>query len=452
MEKRAQLEYLRKKMMGMQPDETERFEATEIQDLADFVKLKFHGRGSSPALENANEKKLNFVKIRGQSHGARSARNLSITFGKISALVGLLRAIGSQSYAKPITVEEERELGHVSDDLKKRAKAAFDDSIAEWKEEDFEKRMNEYIEAVKLLREERNDLKEHGCHKERDTFGVIVYQGCDEARKAAYNQNANKNSHFKKWATTLKHNHENYQPYTTKIYEVFHALALEKASTARARQLTPNQKNEILEYAYAYEAFGCHYLANAFTSSRMRTPKLEILKSTQFDKKGQLLCNQMHDEDNENGLRVRSKAYNSSWIAYGDKMLHHTTNSTNFKRAREAVQLGVNEVFQASEIEKPQMAINESGVFNLIPYIDPQDENNTPMFQVRAQDGKVCRRKELNDLQCKKPPIDYWTPDATLDVLNQSQRANGINHSCDKENLADRTNNQYCKVNKEKSD
>ena len=40
MEKRAQLNYLRK-LMGMHPEEPERFTPTEHQDLADTVKLKF---------------------------------------------------------------------------------------------------------------------------------------------------------------------------------------------------------------------------------------------------------------------------------------------------------------------------------------------------------------------------------------------------------------------------
>ena len=47
----------------------------------------------------------------------------------------------------------------------------------------------------------------------------------------------------------------------------------------------------------------------------------------------------MHDEDNENGLIVTSKAAqnegHTSWIAYGDKMLHHTKNSANFKENQE---------------------------------------------------------------------------------------------------------------------
>ena len=36
------------------------------------------------------------------------------------------------------------------------------------------------------------------------------------------------------------------------------------------------------------------------------------------------------------------------------------------------------------------------------------------MFEIRKSDGKVCRRKELNDLQCKLEPIDDWTAAGTL--------------------------------------
>ena len=171
----------------------------------------------------------------------------------------------------------------------------------------------------------------------------------------------------------------------------------------------------------------------------MRTPRRELPQSTLFEKQGHYLSKKMHDEDNENGLIVTSKVAQKeghpSWIAYGDKMLHHTKNSANFKFAQRAVQLGVDEVFQASQKGAPEIRISESKVFDFIPYLDPKDKNNTPMFQVRSQDGKVVRRRNLKDLQCGHPPIDNWNTFCTGVSIDQGKPKKRINQPSDKEKL-----------------
>ena len=442
MEKRAQLEYL-KKIMGMQPSEPERFEAAEHQDLADNVKLKFYGRGRDPILVNANEKLLTFIQIKCHDHNTRSAHGLSITFGKIAALAGDFYGIPDQ----PITLEEETELFQISDARKQRAKAAFN-TIGEWKEEDFMKLKEELIKNLKFLEEERCFVEQDGRKKSSDISGVISYHGFEDVIKEAYDENSNKHiayyamkngkhaAHLKK---LLANNFDHFQPYAKVVYEVFHALALEEAFKARTGRLTPDEKNRILEHAYALEAFGSHFLGDSFASGHMRTPRRKLPQSTCLETYGHCLSNKMHDEDNEYGLRVTSKVAkregHPSWIAHGDKMLHHTKNSANFKFAQRAVQLGVDEVFQASQKGKPEMKIDNSKVFDFIPYIAPSDENNTPMFQIRAHDGKVCRRKELNNLQCRKEPIDNWTTVGTVAILDQSQRINAVTHTGEKQKI-----------------
>ena len=99
---------------------------------------------------------------------------------------------------------------------------------------------------------------------------------------------------------------------------------------------------------------------------------------------------------------------------------HNTRNSENFEFARKAVQLAVDEVFRATQRAKPEMKINDSKVFDFIPYIDNTTENTTPMFQVRSIDGKVCRRTELQNLRCKQQHNDIWSALETLYELNQS--------------------------------
>ena len=148
---------------------------------------------------------------------------------------------------------------------------------------------------------------------------------------------------------------------------------------------------------------------------------------------GHILCNKMHNEDNKYGLRVTSRHAqarnpdNPYWIAYGDKMLHHKKNSQNFIFAQEAVQCAVNDVFQASQGEQPILNVKDSKVFDYIPQIDNTvGMNNTPMFQIRKSDGKVCRRNELRNLQCRLDPIDKWTTQGTLSALDQSKPRNPV--------------------------
>ena len=173
------------------------------------------------------------------------------------------------------------------------------------------------------------------------------------------------------------------------------------------------------------EAFGCHFLGDSFASGHMRVPRYVLPKSTKFAASGHVLCNKMHNEDNKHGLRVTSRfaqAQNPKdpyWIAYGDKLLHHKKNSTNFQYAIKAIQCAVDEVFQASQKDLPELTVQDSRVFDYIPYVDTTaGMNNAPMFQIRTSDGKLCRRKKLNDLQCKEL-TENWTAHGTISELER---------------------------------
>ena len=427
MEERLRVGYL-KKIMGMQPKEKERFEACEHEDLADNVKLHFYGKGRSPWSVNANQKSLNFIKVKSHGHNTRSGPEL--TFGKISALAGDFYGVPEQ----PITLVHETKLGQISDARKQRAIDAFD-TIGEWKEEDYTKFQNMLSRNLKFIDKERSYIEKDGKGKSSDTFRVIAYHGFEDSINEVYEENAS--YHYMTFLGKLKFldrdhhdyltkllfcNYDHFQPYAAVTFEVFLALAMDEARKARRENLTPNDKNQILETAYAKLAFGCHFLGDSFSSGHMRTPRRELPQSTFPDLTGHKLCNKMHDEDNEHGLWVTSKKAQregaSSWIAYGDKMLHHTACSKNFEYARKAFQTAINEVFRASQIEEPIMRVDSSEVFDFIPYIDPKEKNNTPMFQIRAKDGKICRRKEIKDLQCGQEPIDDWTALGTLGALD----------------------------------
>ena len=420
----------------MHPLEHERYDSCEHEDIAHNVKLRFYGRGRNPELHNANEKNLNFIRIKLHSHNTRSilllnTEELFLTFGKISALAGDFYGVPEQ----PITLEEETELYKITDDRKQRAIAAFN-TIGEWKFEHIGKIKSILMRNLKYLNDERMQIENNGKITKTERYGVIAYHGLEDAICENYKNDKHSFAYF--MATDPEHgpylmkllenNYDHFQPYAKVTFEVFHTLALEEAKKARDVHLTPNEKNQVLETAYALEAFGCHFLGDCFASGHMRTPRRILPKSTFFEPIGHLLCNKMHDEDNEHGLRVTSRYAIEkgipSWMAYGDKMLHNTTNSTNFKFAQNAVQLAVDEVFRASQSTEPEMSINHSKVFDFIPYIDPKEKNNTPMFQVRSMDEKVCRRTELGNLQCQQQLNDNWIAAETLTKLELCKPSN----------------------------
>ncbi|CAB4023844.1 Hypothetical predicted protein [Paramuricea clavata] len=111
----------------------------------------------------------------------------------------------------------------------------------------------------------------------------------------------------------------------------------------------------------------------------------------------------MHDEDCRFGLRVKNKK-NEKWIAYGDDYLIKTGDKDNFQRVVKAANTSAYQVIQA--YQNPDREIDVNDVLNLIPFVDPDAVNNTPLFQVK--DGKLQVRVNLDDLQSKEISPD-WT-------------------------------------------
>lgn len=110
----------------------------------------------------------------------------------------------------------------------------------------------------------------------------------------------------------------------------------------------------------------------------------------------------MHDEDNTYGLRVTNER-GDKWIAYGDGMLLNEESEDNCRIAVEAVQTSVNEVYEA--FQNPNKAGSLSLVPKYIPFVDPGERNNYPMFVV--QNGKLLRRADLNNLSDHNTKSDW---------------------------------------------
>jgi len=111
----------------------------------------------------------------------------------------------------------------------------------------------------------------------------------------------------------------------------------------------------------------------------------------------------MHDEDNKYGLRVSNKR-GDKWIAYGDGMLLKEESRDNLRIAVEAVQNSVDQVYEA--YRNPAKSLNPAVVTDLIPFVDQEERNNSPLFQVK--DGKLHRRSKISDLQDKETVTNWW--------------------------------------------
>ena len=127
--------------------------------------------------------------------------------------------------------------------------------------------------------------------------------------------------------------------------------------------------------------------------------------ATTLGKDGHLLCKYMHDEDNKYGLRV-TNLRGDKWIAYGDGMLLKEKSKDNLNVAAEAVQKSVDQVYEA--YTNPSGSLDPSQVTDLIPFVDQEERNNSPMFQMI--DGKLLRRSNLNDLQGTTTTASWWGP------------------------------------------
>eukprot|EP00112_Aurelia_sp_Birch-Aquarium-sp1_P004111 Seg1467.4 transcript_id=Seg1467.4/GoldUCD/mRNA.D3Y31 product="hypothetical protein" protein_id=Seg1467.4/GoldUCD/D3Y31 len=134
-----------------------------------------------------------------------------------------------------------------------------------------------------------------------------------------------------------------------------------------------------------------------------RTPRLELPEGVTPSKVGHLLCKFMHDEDSRFGLRVTNKR-GDKWIAFGDGMLLNKESKGNLSLAVSAVQASVDQLFEA--FLSPEKMISSSSVTDFIPFVDPNEKNNYPMFQVK--EGKLLRRADLDNLSDPETVGNWW--------------------------------------------
>ncbi len=70
----------------------------------------------------------------------------------------------------------------------------------------------------------------------------------------------------------------------------------------------------------------------------------------------------------------------------------------------ETAQLSIDQVTKA--YEDPSMKLDSSAITDLIPFVDVEEKNNTPLFKVK--DGEIHRRSDINDLQDTRTITNWW--------------------------------------------
>lgn len=120
-------------------------------------------------------------------------------------------------------------------------------------------------------------------------------------------------------------------------------------------------------------------------------------------KVGDLLSKFMHDEDGKYGLRV-TNGRGDKWVAYGDGMLLDEKSKDNLKLVSEAVQISVDQVHEV--LQDPSKSPDPAAVTSLIPFVDQEEKNNYPLFQMK--DGQLHRRSDINNLQDAKTVTNWW--------------------------------------------
>lgn len=229
-------------------------------------------------------------------------------------------------------------------------------------------------------------------------------------------------------------------------YLTGHKLAIRTA-------LEANGNINELNKAYAYEGYAQHFLTDIFAAGHMRTP-IDELASLPHEKTLDTIiiylvnllgiterdihlafAKAMHDEDNTNGLYVRTNYNKSPWLAFGDSHLFINENISNLKNTILAMQKAVDQVFDAyqnkQKFNKHEQELyllqKETEIKDYMPDLNfvksPQSLNPNPKYAVingylyepssrdwsNGSKGSICGLGEIID--------QIMEPSSTRDII-----------------------------------
>ncbi len=190
-----------------------------------------------------------------------------------------------------------------------------------------------------------------------------------------------------KYLKVLSTNINHFGWYNIIEYITIHEKALDLALVAHdlAKDNRTEQAEYVLNKALFYNAFGDHYLTDAFSAGHVRVPRKQLKSWARKNIRGMLrsyvgdsLGNILHDSDgrdragNHIGLHVKN-SMGQEWLTHCDNHLHSGVNDQDpvIKIPVQAVSASVQEVFSAYKYgTKPE------GVFqalNLVPFVNDRE-------------------------------------------------------------------------------
>ncbi|MDI2146195.1 phospholipase [Pseudomonas sp. ITA] len=195
---------------------------------------------------------------------------------------------------------------------------------------------------------------------------------------------ASNTDHFGEWALLA--------------YIAGHTAALQIAIAAGV-----NKDVQLLAYAYAKNAFADHYLCDLFCAGHLRVPRKAMAAVVTPSDLGSLISRFMHHEDSRFGLDV-SNARDEQWRACGDACYFEASATDNRIQVNQTVQASADEVFAAYLCG----TLPEPSTFAALQRLpDLRLTNNfSPLF--RVDNGKVLRRKDVNNLNDTATVDDWW--------------------------------------------
>lgn len=201
---------------------------------------------------------------------------------------------------------------------------------------------------------------------------------------------------FGNYIKLAKVNLDHFAPDSLIAYKAGHEYALKtalKGYEKRKAGLT-EESNQLLELAYAQNAFANHYLTDSFSAGHMRTPRRAIDRQVHLPAVLSLLiANLMHNEENRHGLNVVN-AEGTSWVAYGDGYLFKPEADLQKEVIQDAMQRSADSVYEVFISGKIPKVYAEMTLF---PDYDKLDQLNdtAPLFKV--ENGVLLKRVNNND-------------------------------------------------------
>lgn len=200
-------------------------------------------------------------------------------------------------------------------------------------------------------------------------------------------------------------NSDHFSANAVEAYLTGHAAAIRLAQEAGRKK-----DSEGLKFAYAHDAFACHFLTDLFSAGHVRNQRgllekflLEKLKFSAADAKSfaGLLTAAQHEEDGSQGVNV-SNGKGESWKAYGDGCFFTPENQENKTKVITAVQESINELYRA--YQNPDSPL-ETQMEQFIP--KATERNQLPVYFIGKDELVVYMSGQPRNIGRKEDWMEY---------------------------------------------